>query len=115
MTTQLTLFDGLEHFDDIRPNGHCQGVQPENVPGHEERVLRDDSTANAERAIRAKKAIEAYNDQYDLAGNIVDLLADLQHYCRIACTYDKGHRRFGLLLEMATGHFNAEIDGEDVP
>ena len=43
-----------------------------------------DVITNAEPAERARKALEAYNDKCDAVTNIVDILADLQHYCNIA-------------------------------
>jgi hypothetical protein len=71
------------------------------------------SITNAERAERARKALEAYNDEYDLTTNIVDLLADLQHYCPIAQARGIEHRTFDAILELARTHYAAEINGEE--
>ena len=66
---------------------------------------------NAERAERALRALESYNDEYDVIGNAIDFLADLQHYCAMACHFDANHRTFDDLLQMAGEHFAAEIGG----
>lgn len=70
---------------------------------------------NAERADRAHRALQAYNDEYDVIANAVDLLADLQHYCHIAHAQDGNHRTFDDLLNTARGHFNAELHEENQP
>jgi hypothetical protein len=69
--------------------------------------------SNAERAERARRAAEAYNYEDDVDSNMIDFLADLQHYCHIARAADIGHRTFGDLLETARQHFDAEITGEE--
>jgi hypothetical protein len=69
--------------------------------------------ANSRRAERARQVLAAYNDKYDIPGNIVDILADLQHYCHIAREIDR--RSFDDALRIARMHFEAEIDGEGLP
>src|ERR1039457_2388308 len=39
----------------------------------------DSPITNADRAERARKALEVYNDEYDTTANAIDLLTDLQH------------------------------------
>jgi hypothetical protein len=56
---------------------------------------------NAERAERARKALEAYTDEFDSVANMIDFLTDLQHYCNIAHAADISHRTFDDLLETA--------------
>lgn len=69
--------------------------------------------SNADRADRANNVLETYNDEFDPTSNAIDLLADLQHYCRIARATDINHRTFDELLEIARQHFTAEIEGEE--
>jgi hypothetical protein len=68
---------------------------------------------NPERAERARKALEGYSDEYDTVANMIDFLADLQHYCSIAHAVDTNHRTFADLLRIARQHFDAEIGGEE--
>jgi hypothetical protein len=66
---------------------------------------------NPERAERARKALEVYSDEYDPDSNMIDFLADLQHYCHIAHTLDNNQRTFDDMLRIARQHFDAEISG----
>jgi hypothetical protein len=78
-----------------------------------EATIHRDRASNAGRAARVRRTIEAYNHQYDMTGNVVDLLTDLQHYCNIAHAHDISHRTFDDLLETARSHFDAETNGGD--
>jgi hypothetical protein len=65
---------------------------------------------NPERAERARKALEAFSDEYDPVANMIDFLADLQHYCN---EVDIGAQTFDDLLSTSRRHFDAEINGEE--
>lgn len=62
---------------------------------------------NARRAKRAATALAAYADGDDRGAPVVDLLADIRHYC---AKHDLDFEREDAL---ANGHFAAEIRGED--
>jgi len=67
---------------------------------------------NADRAERAKAALEQYNDDNDAATNAVDFLTDIQHFYHAARERDDTHPTFDEALEAARGHFEAERKGE---
>jgi hypothetical protein len=69
---------------------------------------------NADRAERARQALATYNDEWDMAANSIDLLADLQHYFRAAYAVGTSRRTFDEALEMARQHFNTEVAGEEL-
>jgi hypothetical protein len=68
---------------------------------------------NADRAQRAKEGLEGYNGDNDAATNAVDFLTDLQHFYNIEHANDISHPIFDDALEVARGHFEAELKGED--
>ncbi|MCA9281072.1 MAG: hypothetical protein H6812_10630 [Phycisphaeraceae bacterium] len=61
---------------------------------------------NDDRAARCERALAVYNDEYDTASNLIDLLADARHWC------DRSGRCFGDLDRNAHSHYLAEIDSE---
>jgi hypothetical protein len=68
---------------------------------------------NADRAQRAKEALEGYNSDNDAATNAVDFLTDLQHLYNFTKAESISHHSFDETLEIARGHYEAEIKGED--
>lgn len=67
---------------------------------------------NSERAERAREVIVEYHDRHestddDLRVALVDLLADLQHFC------DDIGIDFEHALEVATEHYNCELGDTD--
>lgn len=77
-------------------------------------TIQPDVPTIAKRCELVRKVIESYGED-DPSGNIIDLLADLQHYCKIAHGYYIGLRTFDELLALATRHFDAEVGGEAYP
>ena len=65
--------------------------------------------ANAERVARCEAALARYNDEYDTAANLIDLLADARHWC------DLHGRSFWDLDGVAHGHYLAELAPEARP
>jgi hypothetical protein len=63
---------------------------------------------NRRRAHRAGAALRDYQDDPESA--VIDLLADLMHYCD---QDDPGHPTFERALELARMHHEAETDGEE--
>jgi len=63
---------------------------------------------NTSRAYRAGEVLDYYDemDGTDPDSNVVDLLADLMHYCNQS-SWD-----FTQALETARMHFEAEVEGE---
>ena len=63
---------------------------------------------NADRAKRAKAALNRYNGDNDDIVNAVDLLTDLQHFYGLAHAADDTHPTFDEALESARDHFQTE-------
>ena len=68
---------------------------------------------NADRARRAKTALERYNGDNDAATNALDFLVDLQHFYNFAHAEEITHSTFDKALESARGHFEAELCGSN--
>lgn len=72
------------------------------------------SSGNVERAHRAEQTIEYYNrehlceDDFPISdAEIIDLLTDIRHYCKIM-NYD-----FESIIRMSEIHYEAEEKGEE--
>lgn len=63
---------------------------------------------NDQRSARFENAIAAYSDDETLV-SLVDFLADAMHWCKI-----NGHTLRDL-LDTAEMHFEAEVNGDDIP
>lgn len=57
---------------------------------------------NKQRIAKAKNALKTYHDGDDLQSPVVDLITDLQHYCK------KHNIDFDNALTIANGHFRTE-------
>ncbi|KAA0214971.1 MAG: hypothetical protein EDM82_08490 [Cyanobacteria bacterium CYA] len=58
---------------------------------------------NAERASRFQAALTRYNDEWDTASNLIDLLADARHWC------DRNDQCYGDLDRIAYDHYLVEL------
>jgi hypothetical protein len=67
----------------------------------------DHDLTNADRAERCRRTLEAYNDEYDLFANVIDLLADLRHWC------DAQERDYAEFDRIAYLHYLAEFGPHD--
>jgi hypothetical protein len=64
--------------------------------------LTEDHITNADRAQRCDAALVAYNDEYDINANVIDLLTDIRHWC------DANGHAFHELDRIAYEHYLAE-------
>lgn len=64
---------------------------------------------NAQRAARCESALARYGDEFDIASNLIDLLADVRRWC------DRNTQCFADLDRVAYGHYLAELQDERRP
>lgn len=98
------LLGGDPRVSDVRFKGDDEFVGAASAAYYDARDARDTRTDNDIRANAARKALQAMPGYDDKEGdaNVVDLLADLMHFCRRA-GYD-----YDACARMARTHFEAE-------
>lgn len=69
-------------------------------------MTKQDHLSNAQRADHCQAALAGYNDEYDTAANLIDLLADARHWC------DRHGQCYGDLDRIAHDHYLAELQAE---